>query len=124
MIVAIWVVAALLLALWTLLSWGLATLLSLDGSWVGQVEPWLSRLPFGGWLEGWFPEWLTVAQTLLEWLQAALSWLGAAAPVLVWLTWGAGAFVLVVLAAVLTLVVAMVRKHSPGAGSGRPAAAT
>lgn len=112
---AIWIVTGLLVGLWSLLAWGLGRLLAMDGSWVTQLRPWLASLPFGGWLESWFPDWLQVAQVALDSLQAALGWLGAAAPALVWALWLAGALLLVLLAGVLSLLVALIRKSTPQA---------
>lgn len=113
MIIAIWIVTLLLVGLWSLAAWGLASLLAIDGAWVTQLEPWLMRMPFGGWLETWFPDWLAAATALLDALQALLAWMGGAAPVLVWLLWGAVSLVLLALAALLTLVVVLVRRNMP-----------
>ncbi len=110
---AIWIITLLLVGLWTLLAWGLSSLLALDGSWLANLKPWLASMPFGGWLESWFPDWLQVAQALLGVMQSALSWLGTAAPVLVWGLWFAGALVLMLVAGALSLVVALIRKNSP-----------
>jgi hypothetical protein len=46
-------------------------------------------------------------------MQALLGWLGAAAPILIWVTWGIGAFVLVLLALALSLLVVLIRKTMP-----------
>ena len=111
--IAIWIVTLLLVGLWTGAAWGLSRLLSLDASWVSQIEPWLARMPFGGWLETWVPDWLQLAQAALDALQLALGWLGTAAPVLVWILWGGGALLLLLLAAGLSLIVALVRGNMP-----------
>jgi hypothetical protein len=111
--IAIWIVTLLLVGLWTLASWGLSRLLAMDGSWVSQIEPWLARMPFGGWLETWFPDWLQVAQVSLDALQAALGWLGATAPLLVWVVWGGGALLLMLAGAALSLLVALIRRTMP-----------
>ncbi len=108
--IAIWLLTLLLLGLWTLSAWGLAALLGSNGDWLTHVGPWLAQLPFGGWLETWFPEWLQSARLMLDALQAALSWLGATAPTLVWIAWGVGAALLLLLAAGLSLLVALIRK--------------
>lgn len=123
MVIAIWIFTLLLVGLWSLVSWALASLLATDGAWVAQIEPWLARLPFGGWLEGWFPEWLTVARALLEGLQALLAWTGGAAPVLVWVLWAVVACVLLALAGLLTLVVVLVRRSAPPASGPPPSVA-
>lgn len=113
--IAIWVVTLLLVGLWTLLAWGLSALLALDGAWVTQLQPWLARLPFGGWLETWFPDWLQLAQLLLDAVKAGLDWLGGAAPVLVWGLWALGTLVLLMVGGALSLLVALIRKNSPPA---------
>ena len=110
---AIWIITVMLVGLWSLCAWGLGTLLSMDGAWVAQVQPWLARLPFGGWLETWFPDWLQWAQALLGGLQGLLSWLGSAAPVLVWVLWGGGVVLMLLLAAGLSLLVALIRRNMP-----------
>jgi hypothetical protein len=118
--IAIWIVTLLVVGLWTLGAWGLSSLLSLDGAWVAQIDPWLARLPFAGWLEGWFPQWLQFAHALLDGLQALLSWLGGAAPVLVWALWGGGVVVLLLLAAGLSLLIALIRRSMPPAQPPAP----
>lgn len=115
---AIWIFTLLLVGLWTLLAWGLGALLTVDGAWVAGLRPWLLSLPFGGWLESWFPEWLRLAQALLDLMQALLGWLGAAGPILVWVTWGIGAFVLMLLA--LSLLVVLIRKTMPPSPPAQP----
>jgi len=113
MIIAIWIVTLLLLGLWSLTAWGLAQIVSTDGAWIAQIGPWLTRLPFGGWLETWFPDWLEQAHAALGLLHGTLAWLGGAMPVLVWLTWGAGALLLVLAGGGLSLLVALIRRNTP-----------
>jgi hypothetical protein len=113
MFIAIWLLALLLLGLWTAAAWGLASLLGTDGAWVAKAEPWLHKLPFGDWLETWFPQWIDVAHALLEALQALLGWLGGMGPVLVWALWAVGALVLLLLAGLISLVVVAVRRNLP-----------
>ena len=119
---AIWIITLLIIGLWTLLAWGLSSLLSLNGAWVSNIDPWLAQLPFGGWLEGWFPEWLQVAHRLLDGLQALLAWLGGAAPVLVWALWGVVTLVLLTLAAGLSLLVALIRRSTASQPAAPPVA--
>lgn len=126
MIIAIWIVALLLLALWTTAAWGLASVIHLvqvDGAWVSQVKPWLQRVPFAGWLEGWMPTWLDTAHALLQAVQAALTWVGGTAPVLVWGLWALGSLGLLLLAGVLTGLVALVRRSMPPPAPPLPPAA-
>lgn len=110
----IWFFTLALLGLWTLTAWALSHLLgAAAAAWVGQLGPWLAKMPFGGWLEGWFPQWLQVAQTALVALQQLLGWLGGALPVVVWLVWGVGTLLLVMAGVALSLVVALVRRSMP-----------
>ncbi len=110
--IAIWIVTLLFAGLWTLLAWGLSSVLALDSNWLTPVEPWLARLPFAGWLEGWIPDWLQIAQLALDAVRASLVWLGGAAPVLVWALWLAGTLLLVLLAGALSLLVVLIRKST------------
>lgn len=123
MIIAIWIVTLLLLGLWTLGAWGLAALaglLAVDAAWVTKVEPWLVALPFAGWLETWFPDWLVVAKAAVQGGAAVFDWLGGAAPVLVWAAWGVGALLLLVLGGALSLLVALIRRKMPPAQPPQP----
>jgi hypothetical protein len=113
MIIAIWVVAAVLVAMWSLAAFSLQRLLAGDGAWVADIGPRLGRVPFGDVLERWFPTWQQSALQALETLQSALQWLGGAAPVLVWSLWTLGTLAIVLLAAALTLIVALVRRNMP-----------
>lgn len=119
---AIWIITLLVIGLWTLLAWGLSSLLSLNGAWVSNIDPWLAQLPFGGWLESWFPDWLQVAHRLLDGLQALLTWLGGAAPVLVWTLWGVVVLLLLLLAAGLSLLVALIRRSTAPQPAAPPVA--
>jgi len=123
MLIAIWIVTLLLLGLWSALAWGLSALLATDGAWLAQIGPWLSHLPFGGWLETWYPSWLEDAHLLLSLLHNALAWLGGAAPTLVWVAWALGTAGLLLMGAGLTLIVVLVRKTMPPAQPPRAAAA-
>lgn len=120
---AIWIITLLLVGLWTLVAWGLSQLLAIDGRWIEQVQPWLAQAPFGGWMEGWFPDWLQVAKLVLDAAQAGLAWLGGAAPVLVWVVWGGGALLLLLLAGALSLLVALIKRSTPPASPPPVAAA-
>lgn len=124
MIAAIWIITALLVGLGALCSWGVATLLVMDHRWLVDLEVWLTRQPLGGWIEGWVPELLELIQLSFEAMGVALSWLGAAGPMLVWLVWGASSLGLMLVAGVLTLIVVLVSKAtSSPAPAHRPSAA-
>ena len=115
MIVAIWIFVLALLGLWSLTSWGLYTLLSLDNQWLGDLKPLLERIPFADWLDRWAPGWQAVAELSIDAVQMALGALGAAAPVVVWVVWGVGTLALTGVGAVLSLIVALLRERQPQA---------
>ncbi len=115
MIVAIWIIALLLLGLWSLAGWGLHALLLGGVQWVGDLKPLLERIPFAVWIERWVPGWQDAIRLALDLMQSLLGWLGGAAPMLVWVVWAVGAVLLVGFALLLTMVVALVRKNSPPA---------
>jgi hypothetical protein len=116
MLTAIWIFATLGIALWSLMGWGLYTLLSLDHQWLGDLKPLLDRVPYGDLLERWIPGWQLLAELSIDAVQWTLGWLGAAAPVVVWVVWGLGVMVLAGVGAGLSLFVVLVRdKPKPAA---------
>jgi hypothetical protein len=115
MIIAIWIVTVLLLALWTLSGWGLHLLIVGGTQWIGDLKPLIDRIPYAAIVEQWIPGWQDLLKLTLDLMQSMLGWLGGAAPVLVWIVWGLGTALLLVLAGVLSLVVALVRRNSPPA---------
>ena len=110
MLIAIWILAALALALWWLLAWGAATLLGLDPSWVGGFHPKVENMPGSAWLNIWVPGWQALAKALLDLTQALLAWVGSGAAYIVWGLWGLGALLVVGVAAALSLIVKLMRK--------------
>ena len=108
--ILIWTLALLALALWSLLAWGLGTLLGVDPSWVGDLRPLVDKMPFAALLSAWVPGWQTLALALINAMQALLGWVGAGAPFVLWMVWGAGALLLLGCGAVLSLVVKLVAK--------------
>ena len=123
--IAIWIITAIVLGLWTLLAWGTAAVLGADPGWVGDLRPLLDQVPFGHLLDIWVPGWEAMASAMLEATQATLGWLGTHAGWVVWLVWGAGALLIVGAAALLSLVVVLVKKASrptqvPPVGPGAP----
>lgn len=122
MIVAIWFAILLLLGLWTLGAWALASLLGGDSGWVDRVQMWLVNAPFGDWLDLWLPGWMMAVQASLDALQDLLAWMGGAVPLLVWGVWALGALALLALAGALTLLVRLVRRSTAPAPRSAPAA--
>jgi hypothetical protein len=132
----IWIPLALLIGLWTLLSWGLASLLSAPQGWSsGEPGDWLR------WLENWqIPLWLTewlpmhtitaLKAMLVEWgpwlqetLAHAPALLGWLQP-LVWGVWGLGLIGLLLLGGVGSVLVAALTRRPQAqvggtAGPGR-----
>ena len=122
MLIAIWIVAAVLLALWSAAGWGLHALMVGGVQWMGELEPLLDRIPHSEWIERWMPGAIDAIRITLDVMQQVLGWMGGAAPALVWVVWAVGAVLLLGLALVLTLVVALVRKNMPPAAGASPAA--
>ncbi len=123
--IAIWIITLLVLGLWTLLAWGTAAVLGADPSWAGDLRPLLDQIPFSGVLDLWVPGWQAMAHTMLDLTQTTLGWLGTHAGWVVWLVWGGGALLLVAGAAVLSLIVVLVKKATrstpmPPVGPGAP----
>lgn len=110
MMLTIWIVTALLLALWSVAAWGLHGLLMLGAGWQGDPGALVDRLPHGELLDVWLPGWRAASELALRFAQSALGWLGDAAGLVSWLTWGAGALLLLAFAGLLTLVVRLVRR--------------
>lgn len=109
MLTAIWLFVVLGVALWSLMGWALYALLSLDHHWLGELKPLLEQVPYGDWIERWIPGWQALAALSIDAVQWALGWLGAAAPVVVWLVWGLGVLALAGLGAGLSLIVVLLR---------------
>jgi hypothetical protein len=123
--IAIWLIAALCLGLWSLLAWGVAALLGADPGWVGDLRPLVDQVPFGQVLDVWVPGWEAMARAMIDITQATLGWLGTHAGWVVWLLWGAGALLIAGTAAVLSLIVLLVAKvgapqRVPPVGPGAP----
>ncbi len=113
--IAIWLTAAVLLGLWSLVAWGLATLMAMDPSWVGEVNLLLLKWPFGDWFDQWLPGWQAGVSALLDVTQTLLSWLGSVGPWLTLAIWAAGAACIVVAAGLFSVLVAVVRRATrPG----------
>ena len=114
MLTAIWIVAAVLLLLCGLAAWGLNALLSADTQWLERLGPALGDLPIAPWLDAWMPGWQGLVEALLALAQELLQGAGAWAPWLAWLAFAAGAVAIVFSAAVLSLVVVLLREKPEG----------
>lgn len=118
--IVIWLLAALALGLWSLLAWGVATLLGLDPSWVTDAGGLLKQVPFGEVIEAWVPGWQALLLGALELARTLLGWLGGFAQVLVWGLWAAGAAVVLLCAGLLSGLVVVMRRSTAAAQRAHP----
>lgn len=111
---AIWIVTALLLGLWSMLAYGVGALAGLTtGLSSGLPVDWyalLTRIPGAAWLGDWLPGWREAVVAAAQAIGTGLGWLGGALPVIVWVGWGLGAVVLVLCASLLSGLMAWARK--------------
>jgi hypothetical protein len=115
---AIWILAAIGLALWSLLAWGVATLLGIDPTWIGNLQRHIGELPYADLIEAWIPGWEAMLVSLLHLTQSIVGWLGGAGLFVVWFIWGVGALCIAGVAALLSLVVVLVKKSSGATNQG------
>jgi hypothetical protein len=109
MLIAIWILTLIGLVLWSLASWGLHTLLTLDPMWVEDVEALIREIPYAEAIDRWFPGWRELLGVLMDVAQLVLGWVGTNAPLVAWIVWAAGALALLGVGLVLTLVVCLLR---------------
>ena len=113
---AIWIVAALLVGLWSLLAYGVGTLAGLAAGLSGLPADWyplLDRIPGAAWMGDWLPGWREAVVAAAQVIGMALGWLGSALPAVVWVAWGRGTVGLVLCAALLSGIAAWARKSAP-----------
>jgi hypothetical protein len=110
-ITAVWVLALMAMVLWSLLAWALHALLGLDAAaLVGDLRPLIQDVPYGGAIEQWVPGWQALLHSTITLAQTLLGWLGGAAGVIVLIIWGLGAAVVLGVAALLTVIIRMLKK--------------
>jgi len=109
MLIAIWILTLLGLVLWSLASWGLHTLLSIDPRWVEDVEKLIHEIPYAEAIDRWFPGWRELLGVLMDLAEFVLGWVGTNAPLVAWIVWGVGAIVLLLGGLLLTLIVCLLR---------------
>lgn len=112
MMIALWILTLFVLGLWSLTAWGLHALLTLDASALGDLKPLVDQIPYGDVLGTWVPGWQDLLRIAIDFTQVALGWIGAAAPVVVWIVWGVGALVVVAVALVLSMLLRFARRSS------------
>jgi hypothetical protein len=114
--IAIWIIAAILIGLWSLLAWAMHALLGLAAGVGGMPADWyalINQLPGTLWLEVWWPGWRETLVLIAQWSGTLIGWLGSAGPVIVWVLWALGTGVLVLCAALLSGLVALARRAAP-----------
>jgi len=90
MVLLIWICALLLCLCGSLAAWGVHALLTAGPGWLELLPAWLDGLPGLAVLDAWVPGWRPLLLAAAAALELALSWLGAAALVLVWGLWVLG----------------------------------
>jgi len=120
--IAIWVIAAGIVALWSVLAYGVGTLAGLTAGLTGLPADWyelIAGTPGAEWMDMVLPGWREAVVQTAQVLGAVLGWLGGALPVIVWVIWGLGTVGLVLCAALLSGLVALARRASPDASAVR-----
>ena len=116
MVIAIWIVTAILIGLWSLTAWGLHGLLMLLSGGLGgagDLKPLVDQIPLTPVLDQWFPGWQDLLRATLDLAQVLIGWLGGAVPLVSWTVWGLGTAGLLLLAGGLTLVAVLLRNTMP-----------
>ena len=120
---AIWIITALLIGLWTLLAYGVGALITLGSGLAGLPADWyalLGRIPGAPWLDDYAPGWREAVVVVAQLLGTVLGWLGDAGPVIMWVLWGLGTLALVLCAALMSGLVALARRVKPPSQAARP----
>ncbi|MCY7306626.1 MAG: hypothetical protein LH632_10840 [Rhodoferax sp.] len=132
-----WIAVLFLLSLWTLLAWAthaaVQWVAGLSGEQVGSAAggvtdaaKQMGALQLPDWLMVWLPAgalkpWTDMAASLMPWITSMLgqapALIGWLSP-LVWVTWAAGAFLLLALGAGLSLVIRVMQRRSRGTANG------
>ena len=113
MMIALWIFTLFMLGLWSLIAWGLHALLTLDAARLGDLKPLIDQIPYGQVISQWIPGWQDLLRMTIDLTQIVLAWVGSAAPVVVWVVWGFGTMVILVIAALLSLLIKVMRRSSP-----------
>jgi hypothetical protein len=110
-IIAVWLIAIVGLALWSVTAWGMQALLTVDPAHIGDMTALIDKVPYAEWLSRWLPGWQEGLHLAAEILQGVLGWVGGVAPVLLWILWAIGATVLLGAAALLSLLITLLRSN-------------
>lgn len=128
-----WFVSLSLLAVWSLLCWGVHAftvwaMSSAGALAAGAASVQATLLP--AWLQGWIPPellrslegWITSAGPLLQAALESVPALAGAVTVLAWGIWGLGAVVLIALAVGLHVLVRLLQRHTTASALNAQAA--
>ncbi len=131
-----WLVSLSLLAVWSLLCWGvhaftvwaMSSAGALAAGAAGAASVPAILLP--AWLQGWIPPellrslegWITAAGPLLQAALESVPALAGAVTVLAWGIWGLGAVVLIALAVGLHVLVRLLQRHTTASALNTQAA--
>jgi hypothetical protein len=113
MYAAIWIFTIVSLVLWSLASWGLHAVLTIDPKWVEDVEALIRQVPYADTIERWFPGWREMLGVAMDLAQVVLGWVGSNAPLVAWIVWGVGALGLLGTGCVLSLIVCLLSDNKP-----------
>lgn len=108
--IALWIVTLLCIGLWTVAAWGASWVLGMDPSGLQDLKPLIHEIPFNEQLDQWIPGWRTVLAVAVDMTQAVVGWIGHAAPWLVWAVWAVGTGVTLLLAGLVSLAIALIRR--------------
>jgi hypothetical protein len=115
--IAIWILIFLGLGLWSLLSWGLHAVLTIDPQWIEDVQALIERVPYAEVIDRWVPGWRELLAIGTDLAQTVLGWVGSNAPLVAWIVWGIGALLMLAAGGVLSLIVCMVSEKKKPAGA-------
>lgn len=115
---AIWITAAVTLALWSAAAWLLVQAAQRGPAWVDHLAEWAARQPYGRWLDEGLPGWQELLRAVAELMQTLMGWLGVAAPWWPGLLWAIGVVAVLLVACAFSLFVVLL---TPARGAARSA---
>lgn len=111
MLIAVWIIVLLVLSLWSLITWGIHSLLTLDPSRIDELKPLIEQIPYGEQIDLWLPGWQTLLQFVVDLTRGMFAGIANAAPWLIWALWAIGVVVILLCGGLATLFVVLVRNE-------------